>query len=1222
MKFERIELERFGHFESLSLDLRGPSGLVVIHGPNEAGKTTLLRAIHGLLFGIDERSPYGFRYPYQAMAIHATLQDSAGQRLELVRRKKRKDALLGNLRSEVGEVALDEPRFLRYFAGVSPELYRAVFGFTHADLQQGAELLQVAGLAELLGGGALGGGAEVVRRVLGELRDEADALFKARGKNPPINRNLAALRDARAALRDATFPQPQYLALTQALKDARDTLARADIELARLRLRSARVHTLLTAFEDFHVHQRLLARLADPALATPLRPVDAERVRPLLADLHAREQRHQTLNDELERLERRAAQHPVDHALLAEAAAVERLVRRVEPVTARRRELPREHERLLREQAALRAEFTRLSGAPTHLSPETSPHNLSQQPASQSADSQPPAPSIAHNLSQQPASSSPPPARTASPAELEQVRLALARWRRAGQELQVLARGEADDEAELATLRVEATALADQAPDERGAALLAELESIQAAHAELERGEQDLLRIDTELEQALARLHPRPAAEALDRLPLPSFAAVQDMQARHLDGERERRDALDHLSQQTAELARVEAELAALLAGEALPDPASLAEARQRRDEAWQLIRQQLLARGNHNQRDLFGATDPTPARVTDRRTLARGFERALADADQLADQLRSCADRLAQKTALGHTAERARVALARAHERLTGLDAAERRASVAWISLWQPTGVQPGAPGPMLAWLGDAASLRDLAATRLRRALGLAPLRPVVRDFEARLRDHLSAPTTLAWPALVQQLRERERDAQTRRGRLESTLARSAALAAALARTRTARAFLERDLADADDELHRRTSALGLPRNLDPETAVERLEALTDLSERTASNTLQRTACEQALAALADFDAELAALLARLARDSPAGELPELQVESLSRALTDARAAASSHALAREQADDRRREQLRVAESLAESRREYDALLTRAAVGDEAALLNMSERTLLRDQHERSCAELDLRLARALGEGEARLAYESELRASRREALISEQDALTREITELDQRRISAALQKGRLEHEAQQLGGDRAARIGAELEVLKTELDEQIDRYLLVHLAERVLDRVTDRYARENQPALLQYTSELLARVTEGRHLRVVVQPETRSLATIDRSGQLRSPADLSSGTREQLFLALRLAYILDYCDRNEPLPVIMDDVLVNFDDARAAASLGALRDAARVTQVILLTCHRRWVDIARAVAPEARILELPAEAAPARLQRPAEA
>ena len=1193
MKFERIELERFGHFESLALDLRGPSGLVVIHGPNEAGKTTLLRAIHGLLFGIDERSPYGFRFPYQAMAIHATLQDSAGQRLELVRRKKRKDALLGNLRTDIGEVALDEPRFTRYFGSTTPDLYRAVFGFTHTDLQQGAELLQVAGLGELLGGGALGGGAEVVRRVLGDLRDEADSLFKTRGKNPPINRNLGALREARSALRDATFQQPQYLALTQSLKDARDILASADAELARLRLRSARVQTLLTAFEDFHAHLRLLARLADPSLTTPLRPADADRVRPLLAELRTREQRHQTLSDELERLERRAAQHPVDHALLAESAAVERLVRRVESVTTRRRELPRERDRLNHEHTLLRAELTRLIG-PTDLSPETSQPNLSPETAL-----------------------------TASPAELEQVRLALGRWRRTRQELQVHARSEADDEAELAALRVEATTLADQAPDQRGAALLAELESVQAAHAELERGEIDLVRIDTELEQALARLHPRPAPDALDRLPLPSFAAVQDMQSRHLDRERERRDALDHLSQQTAELARIDAELAALLAGEALPDPARLAEARQRRDETWALVRQQLLARGNTNQRDLFGAAEPTPARVTDRRTLARGFERAVADADQLADQLRADADRLAQKTALTHAAERARLALTRARERLAALDTAEQAWTHAWLELWRPTGIQPGPPGPMLAWLGDAASLRDLAATRLRRAHGLAPHRPVVRDFERRLRDHLTpnpTHTTTTWPALVQQLRERERSAQTRRGRLESTLARSAALTAALARTRTARDFFERDLASAADELQRRTAALGLPPDLDPETAVERLEALADLSERTASNAHQRAANDHALAALADFDAELSALLTRLRR-APSGE-PELQIESLSRELAEARAAASTHALAREEAEDRSREQLRVREALAESRREYDELLARAGVHDEAALLNMSERTLLRDQLERSCADLDLRLARALGEGEPRAAYESELRASRRESLISEQDALTRQIADLDQRRISAALSKGRHEHEAQQLGGDRAARIGADLEVLKSELEEQIDRYLLVHLAERVLDRVTDRYARENQPALLQYTSELLARVTEGRHLRVVVQPETRSLATVDRSGQLRSPADLSSGTREQLFLALRLAYILDYCDRGEPLPVIMDDVLVNFDDARAAATLTALRDAARHTQVILLTCHRREVDITRSVAPEARILELPGESPPARVQRPAEA
>ena len=663
MKFESLSLERFGHFEALDLDLRGPSGLVVIHGANEAGKTTLLRAIHGLLFGIDERSPYAFRFPYQAMAIRATLQDSAGQRIELVRRKKRKDALLGNLRTDAGEVALDEPRFHRYFGGLTEDLYRAVFGFTHTDLQQGADVLQVAGLAELLGGGALGGGAELVRRVLGELRDEGEALFKSRGKNPPINRNLALLRDTRAALRDATLQQPQYLALTQALKDTREILATADATLARLRLRSARLHTLLAAFEDFHEHLRLRGRLADPALATPLAPVDAERARALLAELRAREQRHQALADELERLERRAAAHPVDHALLAEAAAVERLVRRVEPVAVQRRELPRERDRLEREREALRAEFNRLSpgtSATSYLSSGAAAQYLSPGTGKLPTPAHPPLEAATAHLSpgtgDSPALSHPPleaatahlspgtdyPARAATavphlstasgsphlpagipaiaPAELEQVRLALGRWRRARQELQVLARGEADDEAELAALRVDAAALVDQAPDERGAALLSELERVQSAHAELERGELELLRLSVEVDLGLARLPPRPAAAALARLPLPSFAAVQDMQSRHLDRERERRDALEHLSQETAELARVEAELGALLAGEALPDPARLAEARQRRDEAWAQVRQQLLARTS-NQQGLFETaehSEPARPRVVD----------------------------------------------------------------------------------------------------------------------------------------------------------------------------------------------------------------------------------------------------------------------------------------------------------------------------------------------------------------------------------------------------------------------------------------------------------------------------------------------------------------------------------------------------------------------------------------------------------------------------
>ena len=1203
MRFERLGIERFGQFESLDLDLAG-ANLVLIHGPNEAGKSTLLRAIHGLLFGIDERSPDNFRFPYPAMHLTATLRDGAGQRIELSRRKKRKDALLGTLRTDLGELALDEPRFARYFGAITEDLYRQIFGFHHDDLQRGAEILNIAGLGELLGGGALGGSAESLRRVLGDLHDEADDLYKERGKNPPINRSLTQLHDLRASLRDATLQQPQYLALTSNLKIARETLTEADGELTRLRQRAARIDTLLLAFEDFHEHQRLERRLADPDLACSLAHADALRVAPLLAEHHALAHRHHSLTEEILRLERRAAHHPVDHALLAEASTLGRLLRRVETVAAQRHDLPRTHARLTRERDDLHAQLTRLS-------PGTADLSLGPSPQDPTAD-----------LSFRPAFAPVP------PAELEHIRLALARWQRTRQELSVLARTHADDAAELAALTTTAEAISAQLPDEHGRELLAQLEHLHSDHADLERLDLELTRQSADLDLALARLHPRPAGDP-SQLPLPAAAAVQDLQARRHEQGADRREAQNHLSEQTAELARLDAELAAL-AGHDLPDPARLSAARTHRDDTWSLVRQQLLAPRPGPQRDLFSSAskpEPSPAKhkPADAKQLARAYERAVTDADQLADRLRDAAEHLAQRTALGHAAARVRLALAATRERLATLDASEQQWRAAWSDLWRPLAISPTSPAAMLAWLTDAAALRDLATAHARRTREAAALRPAIAAFESRLRRHLDAPDA-AWPHLVHQLRARERAAEHLRGRLDSTLTQISSLRAALARTAATRDLLTRDLDAATSDLRQRTTALGLSPDLDPESALRHLDALSDLADRLTAVDRQLATTSQSLAALADFDAEVTALRARLrpvpSDTSPTASIhqpvpsdtpPEHTVELLGRALADARAAATTQALARDESADRHREQARLAAALTALAGECAALRVRAGADDDAALADMAERALHRHTLTRSRDDLELRLARVLGDGDPRAAYTAELQTTRRESLQSERQSLARQISELDARRLAAVEQRGRLEHEAQQLGGDRAARLSSELEVSRADLEDNADRYILLHLAERVLSRVADRYARDNQPAILQYTSDLLTRITAGRHVRAVVQPETRTLALLGRDGQLRQPGDLSSGTREQLFLALRLAYVLDYCDRCESLPVVMDDVLVNFDDARAAAALVALRDLGKSTQVVLLTCHRRWLDLAASAAPDARILELPPEPSP---------
>lgn len=78
------------------------------------------------------------------------------------------------------------------------------------------------------------------------------------------------------------------------------------------------------------------------------------------------------------------------------------------------------------------------------------------------------------------------------------------------------------------------------------------------------------------------------------------------------------------------------------------------------------------------------------------------------------------------------------------------------------------------------------------------------------------------------------------------------------------------------------------------------------------------------------------------------------------------------------------------------------------------------------------------------------------------------------------------------------------------------------------------------------------------------------------------------------------MSEGTRDQLFLALRVAAIEDHLTSAEPLPFIGDDILQTFDDERALAALRVLADLSEHTQIIVLTHHRHVLDLASHLPP----------------------
>jgi uncharacterized protein YhaN len=84
------------------------------------------------------------------------------------------------------------------------------------------------------------------------------------------------------------------------------------------------------------------------------------------------------------------------------------------------------------------------------------------------------------------------------------------------------------------------------------------------------------------------------------------------------------------------------------------------------------------------------------------------------------------------------------------------------------------------------------------------------------------------------------------------------------------------------------------------------------------------------------------------------------------------------------------------------------------------------------------------------------------------------------------------------------------------------------------------------------------------------------------------------------------MSDGTADQLYLSLRLAGLEDYLDKNESIPFIVDDILIKFDDGRAAAALQALAQLSARTQVIFFTHHRHLVELAEKNVPSPLLIK----------------
>lgn len=1169
MRFLSVDLLAFGPFTERTLDLSGGHhGLHVIYGANEAGKSSALRALAALLYGIPTRTSDNFVHDHQKLLLGARIAHSDGSTLAFLRRKGNKNTLLGEDRSPI-----DDSLLARFLGGVDERRFALLFGIGHEDLARGGEdiLAGKGEVGESLFAAALGGAS--LREVREGLESEADALFRPRGQKQQINRALSELKDAQRQIREVSLSSDRWTEHEQALRAARAERAQVDEALRARRADRHRIERLRRALP-------LLARrgalrgeregVGDVVLLPPGFTDERRDTERGLADAHAA---HERARGDLARLAEQIAALAIPEAVLTHGDSIDALFKRLGRMRANeddRREHEGRRQQLASDARALLAE----------LHPGMDLADAGGAPRAEVSALRPGA---------------------AFKARLEE----LARDEHAIAVDEHKARAGVEElEASIAAIGAELEAL----PPPRDAAALRRAVELVRREGDVEgrlgkaRAEQDAAARQAEAELARLGLW-QGTLEALETLPVPAEETVARFDREWAELARGLAHAEEQIHTAQGELAEIDREIDALQRAGAVPSEQDLAHARAERDALWRRIRRRYM-----DGQEVAAAPDGAGAVVSPER-----FEHQMGEADALADRLRREAGRVAELASLqarGGAQARA-VALREAEKRRQ--DDALGDLQARWRERWAGAGIEPLPPQEMRGWLLGHGKLMQRAADMRTRRAEVDALAARVRELAAVLGTELAALFTepVAAPGqgeaadaglagtLARAVRVLEDIDAAERRRQNLTEQRDKDQAR-LSQTRKAQGEAGARRARWQAGWQDVVARLGLDAGATPAVASAVLGRFEELFRKLDEAARLGQRVEVLAAEAGRFAAEVGALALRVAPDL--ATLPHEQaVEQLHARLQKARRDEATREGLHEQQQAAQAILAASEDEMARRRRRLDELCRLAGCADAAALPGIEERAARARELDRDIHGIEQQLVEH-GEGWTLAQLEQEAAQVDADALPGRIAELEAEIHALDERRSKVAETIGGEENELAHMDGESRAAEAAEMAQAKlAEIREGVDRYVRLRLASAILRREIERYRESHQGPLLGRASELFAALTLGSFQSLKAdfnEKDEPLLVGVRAAGQPVGVEGMSDGTRDQLYLALRLATLERFLIQHEPMPFVVDDILVHFDDDRAEATLKVLGELSRKTQILFFTHHRRLLELAEAV------------------------
>ena len=1233
MKIKRILLsadEYYGHFSGCDFEF-DTENLVVVHGPNESGKSTFLNLVRDLLFGIKRNVAYSVEDKSRKMQMRAVLELNAARAngvlrsLEIVRRKGNKNVLTGQF--ENGET-VDEERFKKLLDLPDRGEYENVFGFTQAILTEDLKADKSSSLAQALYSTAFRAGD--IAELKKQLKDESDSYFSPQGRTKPLNVSIGRIESLLGELEQLRVDRNKYAELEMRLESQTQEIGQLEILLEAKEHEKRHLEKLQKSRPHYLALKRHCVQLTQIDESTPQAvgfPPGGEteyaNLSAAISECHAAIDANTELIAQT-KLQIEWHKQRCHEGALKIAIPLHRLANLKSGYDSLVRQLPERRE-------GLGTTGENIETLLKRLSPNAKLETTVERAVTD-----------------------------ATIAELQSLQ------KQARDVSQVVTNHEGG-------IKLLQSQLVDRESTQKKLAAMSQGDVV---------GDDDRRRIEllitdrTQYEINCGKLHDQQTqqnsltnkikeinAKLSRKLGLDESAVVDDMLVlrqfpdenviREYDGELDSlRKQLDSRENQLAEyaenLAKCELEISKLDTGSGRPPTKEdVRKERENRDHIWRHFRRQYF---ESNENDI--ARNDVDADVTfNELPTPELYERLVQAADAAADLRFDRVNEVRQFEELFIKRESytSRIETLQA-ERQTAQERFEL-AMAEWLALW---------PGCDTEFIKRPATLYEVRRAWDDRQQTQQQLHDIVTetervqsqkaDYEQRTAllvakfPHIGTfgrdlPNgEIAWDiaevrALCQSLKDAvdqqaERQRQTNECR-ENTVTTQVEIEAA----QTALASAKNRLAEIGQKTQHLATNIELcdcGGNVDEscESVVESINVLLNSCElvRLIQQEHRKYCREQKQLfeielQVRQFEDDAATTLQTVTWDADAASLTPVELlmyalpllENSEKAIQAAQNLEMQLATY-ENVDQTAREKL----DTLQTRRQ--TLLERAGVTNDETFLQLvavaAKRRQCVEQMERSQNQLLTIL-----ETSDLSPWESELErnfadevinvddldaAAQAPTLLVQVEAETRQLrATLDQlRKVSGGTDRDL----ANLRQSDGAAVIAEQVEFARQELVDGVNRFVPRLLALRTLEYAIEKFEREQQPETLIQIQRYFAAMTKGRYTRVGVQiGGDGNLMVYENNGQEKSIGQLSTGTREQLHLAVRLAYITNFCQSHEPLPIVLDDVLVNFDPPRQLETLSFLGELSKQMQVIFLTCHDATLDMARQAVPALQVISL---------------